>query len=372
MRKFTLEEKQQYAKSRGYTLLNKENFTTKDTAVLRDANGDDYLAHWGEFYQKERTPTRTTLETKYKQCKERGYTLLADKNPKIDSKVKLRNDKTSYVYEVRLKDFLYKGSREKIGNTMSKGEAYIYAFLDSNLKKDYTFKYQDKREYSNGKTGWFDFSIKDIEGTTLAFVEFNGIQHYEVSPLYGEDHFKLTQESDRLKQEYADANSIPLLWIPYTDNDIATTVKQAFPDFFIAELKTFKPAPTQVNYHTTLEEKKELARSKGYELLETENFAVTEKIQLRTLSGNTWWTRWQDFIYGNSIKSREEANETLRKTTLEEKKDIAMKIGLILLETRNFSNRSVVKLKDKEGNLIERTWGAIQSRYKTYERKNKR
>lgn len=363
MRKFTLAEKQEYAKSRGYELLNKENFTSKETAILRGPDGYDYLVNWAEFYQRGSKPKRTTLETKRRQCKERGYTLLADKNPKIDSKVKLLNDETGYVYEVRLSDFLYKGSREKVGKTMSKGEAYIYGFLDANLNKGYTFTYQDKVSYGNGKMGWFDFSIQDDEGNTLAFIEFNGIQHYEVSPLYGEEHFKLTQESDRLKQEYADANNIPLLWIPYTDTEIDKTIKKALPKIIRDNLKPFKPSATHHNFHTTLEEKKEFARSKGYELLETENFAVTKKVKLRESSGSIWETRWHDFLYGNSKQSREASNESLRKTTLEEKKAIAKCVGLTLLETENFSNKTKVSLMDREGNTIIRTWGAIEARY---------
>lgn len=362
MKKLTLEEKKAYAESRGYTLLNEDNFTTKDTALVKDSQGYEYLILWAEFHRQGATPTRTTLDTKRRQAKERGYTLLAEENPKIDSKVSLRNDATGYIYKVRLSDFLYKGSREKVGSSMSKGEAYIYAFLEANLREGYSFTYQEKVKYSKDKFGLFDFSIKG-NGSIVAFIEFNGIQHYEVSPLFGEAHFKLTQESDKLKQEYADNEGIPLLWIPYTDNEMHKTIQKTFPTFILDELNSFEPT-VMVNSHTSLEEKKEIAKRRGYLLDITDNFVVTDKVKLVHIeTGEEWEPRWADFI-GGVNRSKKMADENKRQSSLEDKKKIAEALGYALMEIENFSVKKNVKLKDTKGNIITRRFQTIEQKYR--------
>ena len=49
-------------------------------------------------------------------------------------------------------------------------------------------------------------------------IEFQGKQHYKpVSAYGGEEQFKVQQEHDRRKRQYANDNNIKLLEIPYWD-----------------------------------------------------------------------------------------------------------------------------------------------------------
>lgn len=51
-------------------------------------------------------------------------------------------------------------------------------------------------------------------------IEFQGIQHYEPVEIFGgEKQFKIQQEHDKRKREYAINNNIKLLEIPYWDFD---------------------------------------------------------------------------------------------------------------------------------------------------------
>lgn len=66
----------------------------------------------------------------------------------------------------------------------------------------------------------FDFAIKS-GGEVVGLIEYDGRQHFEPIEAWGGDvEFKRIQESDRLKNEYARANGIPLIRIKYDVKDI--------------------------------------------------------------------------------------------------------------------------------------------------------
>ena len=61
-------------------------------------------------------------------------------------------------------------------------------------------------------------------------IEFQGIQHYEPVEIFGgEKQFKIQQEHDKRKREYAINNNIKLLEIPYWDFD---NVEEILNDLF--------------------------------------------------------------------------------------------------------------------------------------------
>lgn len=100
----------------------------------------------------------------------------------------------------------------------SQGEKTIAQFLDR-----LGICYQ--REYSfldclshNGRPLKFDFCL--FLDDTLALIEYDGEQHfYPIEAFGGEEGFRATQARDRLKTTYAAGQNIPLLRIPYHEED---------------------------------------------------------------------------------------------------------------------------------------------------------
>lgn len=65
----------------------------------------------------------------------------------------------------------------------------------------------------------YDFGIYDKDSNSLIrLIEFDGIQHFQEQS-YFTHSLKETQQNDKLKNEYAIKNNIPLVRIPYTKRD---------------------------------------------------------------------------------------------------------------------------------------------------------
>lgn len=98
----------------------------------------------------------------------------------------------------------------------SVGERCIQHFLNSN-----NIQYQIHKTFPglcgkrNGKLS-YDFYLKDYN----ILIEFQGIQHYQpINKFGGEEKFKIQQEHDRRKREYAEKNDMVLLEIRYDEID---------------------------------------------------------------------------------------------------------------------------------------------------------
>jgi len=71
----------------------------------------------------------------------------------------------------------------------------------------------------------FDFAVLNQNKSVKFLVEYHGEQHYTpIKHFGGEKTFKQTQIRDNIKLQYAQNNNIPLLVIPYTDNNIEETL----------------------------------------------------------------------------------------------------------------------------------------------------
>lgn len=117
-------------------------------------------------------------------------------------------------YEVKWNSF-YQGSRCPKCNE-SKGEKTISDILNS-LGIKYTAQ---KRfpECKHKNTLPFDFYIHNKKSKLL--IEFDGRQHFESIEYFGgEDVLKETQLRDKIKNDFAKEKDIPLLRIPYTEQD---------------------------------------------------------------------------------------------------------------------------------------------------------
>lgn len=95
----------------------------------------------------------------------------------------------------------------------SKGEKVIREYLEKNgleFKQEYIF---EDCKYKRSLP--FDFYIKEYN----LCIEYDGIQHFEVSSYFGEKSFKDTQKRDKIKNDYCKNNNINLVRIPYWEID---------------------------------------------------------------------------------------------------------------------------------------------------------
>lgn len=121
------------------------------------------------------------------------------------------------------------------GNTTScgckqvyKGEEKIKDYLES---RKINYVRQKMFDELSGLKGWklrYDFFVPSAN----LLIEYQGRQHYEVvqfSNSYdkAEESFAIQQENDNLKREYAKANNIELLEIPYTEYENIENILKA-------------------------------------------------------------------------------------------------------------------------------------------------
>lgn len=119
------------------------------------------------------------------------------------TKIKLICHKCGHIWETTWKSA--RMGQFKCKCKMSKYEMFIASLLDE-LGVDYEY---DKRIKNPSMR--FDFLINGKYA-----IEYDGIQHYKPSSLFGDDEFNKTQIRDAIKNEYCNINSIILLRIPYT------------------------------------------------------------------------------------------------------------------------------------------------------------
>lgn len=100
---------------------------------------------------------------------------------------------------------------------ISKGENIIKDYLDTNnIEYIPQKRFEDCRDTN---TLPFDFYLPTLN----KMIEFDGRQHSEADDFFGgEDGLKYTQLHDEIKNKYCQKNNIPLLRIPYYEEDIET------------------------------------------------------------------------------------------------------------------------------------------------------
>ncbi|AIW03592.1 homing endonuclease [Bacillus phage Moonbeam] len=357
----TLEGKRQLARNRGYTLLEDTDFSNRSKVIIRcNESGVEYEANWGSFTNGN-SPRHTTLNQKIKETAERGYKLLETDNFYTNSQARIKSLATGREYTVWYASFLHKGYQEN----NSKGESILYYFFLSNLASEYSFEYQYRVDYSESKKGFFDFCIKDKNGRTLAFVEYNGKQHYE--PCFGQKAFELTLLSDKLKQEYAAVKKVPLIVIPYTYSTQKEIVDFASPilkEYLLTEYVEFTPKWSSLS-SSTLEDKQRIAEEAGYTLHPDTMYNFVNKDRVTVINqqtGEEWEVQWGHFL--KCVVPNKTNHKRVIKLSLEEKKQIASSIGYTLLEEEDFPVINKVRLMNANGEEITRGWRTIHKQYK--------
>jgi len=128
----------------------------------------------------------------------------------MKSKVKLIYD--DKVYEQVISDHLY-GHLPRGIIKESKGITNIVNYLkNNNIEYIREYYYHDCKNINYLR---FDFFLPKMN----ILIEYDGRQHFEsVSIWGGDDALKITQNNDRIKNEYCKKNRIPLLRISYLED----------------------------------------------------------------------------------------------------------------------------------------------------------
>lgn len=111
-------------------------------------------------------------------------------------------------------------SRRSASGGMSKNVVKIIEyFIEHNIKFEIEKKFDDLKIKS--RHARFDFYLSDLN----LLIEYQGSQHFIPSGRFSAEKVKSIQESDRLKKEYANNNSIDIEYILYNEETIPSLEK---------------------------------------------------------------------------------------------------------------------------------------------------
>lgn len=212
-----------------YTRLGK--YIKSDAKILMKHNvcGNEYEVTWNAFKKGNRCPfcsKRAVVDNK--KIDKRIFKLVGDEYSRLSeyknakTKILMKHNICENKYEVTWGSFA-SGCRCPFCNE-SKGEKEI-----SNILSSLNVKYTTQRRFKKCKYKRqlpFDFYIKD--GNAELLIEFDGRQHFEsVDAWGGEEEFQIIQLRDQIKNDFALSKNIPLLRIPYTEQE---NIKQILTD----------------------------------------------------------------------------------------------------------------------------------------------
>lgn len=165
--------------------------------------------------ENRRENRRTDIETLINQIKEVHREFITLINPKdyinTDTPLKFKCHKKKHGVFISSSHSILRGAGCPICKT-SKGERAILFWLrDNNIKH----KWQYRVKKHNGKGHFiFDFYLPQHD----CLIEYDGRQHFiEIEAWGGSESLKKVQRIDKMKNEYAEFNSLKMLRIPYTD-----------------------------------------------------------------------------------------------------------------------------------------------------------
>ena len=105
---------------------------------------------------------------------------------------------------------------------MSRGEFKIKTILEeNNIHFIFDEIYFKDLVFQNNSIGRFDFILLDENQKPFRIIEFDGKQHFIEVEFFKED-LKLRQERDDIKNKYALSHNIPLVRIPYWEENNLT------------------------------------------------------------------------------------------------------------------------------------------------------
>ncbi len=198
------------------------NYVNNSTKMLVKHNlcKNEYEVAWGHFQGGYRCPRCSGVERLNNiKIDKRMFELVGNEYTRLGrylnahTKMLIKHNLCENVYEVKWNNF--KTGRCPKCNE-SKGEKEISDILNS-----LNIKYTSQKRFPECKhknTLPFDFYIHNKKSKLL--IEFDGEQHFKsIKHFGGEKKFQITQIRDQIKNNFALSNNIPLLRIPYTEQD---------------------------------------------------------------------------------------------------------------------------------------------------------
>ena len=187
---------------------------------------NNYEVTWGNFQQGYRCPRCKVSRLKElfsfdnQRIDKKMYELVGNEYLRIgkylnaQTKMLVKHNICGTEYEVKWNNF-QQGQRCPKCNE-SKGEKEI-----SNILNSLNIKYTPQKRFKDCKyknTLPFDFYIHNKKSKLL--IEFDGEQHFKSIEYFGgEEVFRDNQLRDKIKNDFAKEKDIPLLRIPYTEQD---------------------------------------------------------------------------------------------------------------------------------------------------------
>lgn len=199
------------------------NYVNSRTKVLIKHNlcQNEYEVRWNSFQQGIRCPKCSGKEKlNNKEIDKRIFELTKNEYVRIgyyldaNTKMSIKHNLCQNQYEVTWGHFK-QGIRCPKCNE-SKGEKEVSDILNSlNIKYTAQKRFPECKYKRNLP---FDFYVHNKKSKLL--IEFDGRQHFESVEIFGgEEGFQLTQLRDQIKNNFALSKNIPLLRIPYTEQD---------------------------------------------------------------------------------------------------------------------------------------------------------
>lgn len=204
-----------------YLLLGKYKGVKTKMLVKHNICSNEYEVTWDKFQHGRRCPKCGGNEKlDNKEIDKRMYELTKNEYIRLgdykgaNTKMLIKHNLCQNEYKVTWHDF-QQGTRCPKCNE-SKGEKTISGILNS-----LNIKYTSQKRFPECKhknTLPFDFYVHNKKSKLL--IEFDGRQHFESVEIFGgEEAFRDTQLRDQIKTKFALSKNIPLLRIPYTEQD---------------------------------------------------------------------------------------------------------------------------------------------------------
>ena len=218
--------------------------TFSELTVLERDDEKRYCVHWwcqcscgnkvlvaGTHLRSGHTKSCGCLQKK-KASESNLKNILGQRFGKLVAIKRLEDKKSSGVYKYLCKcdcgeEVIVDGSSLRTGNTKScgcirsRGESLIANILKTNnvsYKREWTTDLKSRK----GGALRFDFALYQ-DGKLFKLIEFNGKQHYTASNTWGGEEALLERkENDSLKVSYCREKGIPLLVIPYWEEEKIT------------------------------------------------------------------------------------------------------------------------------------------------------
>ena len=199
------------------------NYVNAHTKILvkHSLCGNTYEVIWNSFQQGSRCPRCSGVEKlNNKEIDKKMFELVGNEYVRIgdyinnSTKMLVKHSLCGNQYKVAWGNF-QSGKRCPKCNE-SKGEKTISDILNSLNIKYSTQKRFPECKHKNPLP--FDFYIHNKKSKLL--IEFDGRQHFESVEIFGgKNGLRDTQFRDKIKNDFAKEKEIPLLRIPYTEQD---------------------------------------------------------------------------------------------------------------------------------------------------------